>query len=171
MARAWSLLGSAIFLVLAPGTVAGLVPWWISGWEMRPAFFGISAVPMVGALSIALGLAVLSESFARFALQGMGTPAPVLPTRRLVITGFYRHVRNPMYLAVTAAILGQGLLLGQVGLLIYGACLWVAFHVFVLGYEEPTLRRTYPEGYDAFVRNVPRWWPRLRPWTPAAGNG
>jgi protein-S-isoprenylcysteine O-methyltransferase Ste14 len=171
MARIWSLLGSAIFLLVAPGTVAGLVPWWISGWEMRPAFLGISAVPVAGTLLLAFGLVVLLESFVRFAVDGIGTPAPVLPTRRLVVTGFYRHVRNPMYLAVTAIVLGQGLLLDHTGLLAYGSCLWLVFHLFVLGYEEPTLRRSHPEDYEAFVRNVPRWWPRLRPWQQQASNG
>jgi protein-S-isoprenylcysteine O-methyltransferase Ste14 len=166
MTRERSLLLSAIFLVVVPGTVAGLVPWWMSAWEMRPPFFGLVAVPIIGAVLVGLGLVVLLEAFGRFALDGLGTPAPFLPTRKLVVTGFYRHVRNPMYVAVTAIILGQGLLLGHAGLLIYGVAVWAAFHVFVLGYEEPELRRSYPEDYDAYFRNVPRWWPRARPWNP-----
>src|SRR5262245_57730410 len=156
MTRANALLGSAAFLILAPGIAAGLVPWWISRWEVRPALFGTAVAPAAGVLLTGLGLAVLLESFARFALQGIGTPAPVLPTRRLVVTGSYRHVRNPMYLAVTAIIMGEGLMLGHVSLLIYAVCIWVAFHIFVLTYEEPTLRRTFPEDYEAFFRNVPR---------------
>jgi protein-S-isoprenylcysteine O-methyltransferase Ste14 len=162
MTRAWSLLGSALFLLLAPGTVAGLVPWWISGWEMRPQFF--PGAPLAGALLLGLGLAALLESFARFALVGLGTPAPVRPPRRLVVTGLYRHVRNPMYVAVTAIVVGQALILGDARLLVYAACLWLAFHLFVLAYEEPTLRRSFPEDWEAFFRNVPRWLPRLRPW-------
>jgi len=164
MTRVWSLLLSLIFIVLVPGTVAGYVPFWISGWEVRPPFLGLAAVPVAGALLVGLGLVVLLESIGRFALDGIGTPAPILPPAKLVVTGLYRHVRNPMYLAVTAIILGQGLMLGHAGVLIYGAAVWLTCHVFVLAYEEPELRHTYPEGYGAFFRNVPRWWPRARPW-------
>jgi protein-S-isoprenylcysteine O-methyltransferase Ste14 len=108
----------------------------------------------------------LLDSFARFALQGLGTPAPVFPTRHLVVTGLYRHVRNPMYLAVAAAILGQSLWFGNVRVLVYGFAVWLAFHLFVTAYEEPTLRRTYGHEYEEFCANVPRWIPRVRPWNP-----
>ena len=111
---------------------------------------------------------MLLESFARFALHGEGTPAPVAPTRRLVVTGLYRFVRNPMYLAVLALILGQALLLGSWELATYGAVVALGFQLFVLGYEEPTLRRTYGAEYEAFTRAVPRWIPRFRPWRPSA---
>lgn len=163
MTRTSSLLGSAAFLVAAPGVVAGLVPWWISGWRARPPLS--SALPVLGAVLILLGAAGLLACFARFALQGRGTPAPIAPTERLVVTGLYRHVRNPMYVAVTALILGQALLFGHPGLVAYGALVWVAFHAFVLTYEEPTLRRSFPDQYAAYVRNVPRWLPRLTPWS------
>jgi protein-S-isoprenylcysteine O-methyltransferase Ste14 len=106
----------------------------------------------------------LLESFARFALQGLGTPAPVFPTRRLVVTGVYRYVRNPMYVAVAAIILGQALLFGSVALLEYGAVVWLMFHLFVLLYEEPTLRGVFGSDYEAFRAAVPRWIPRLTPW-------
>ena len=82
-----AILGSAIFLVIAPGFVAGLVPWWISHWRLEDPFFGMPLFRFAGGLLIALGLAGLLDSFARFALQGLGTPAPVFPTRHLVITG------------------------------------------------------------------------------------
>lgn len=120
----------------------------------------------VGSLLIAAGLLVLLDSFARFALQGLGTPAPVLPTRHLVVTGFYRYVRNPMYVAVTSLILGQALLFGNVRVLRYGFAVWLAFHLFVLVYEEPTLQRTFGPEYQAFCANVPRWLPRVKPWQP-----
>jgi len=108
--------------------------------------------------------AILLEAFARFVWYGLGTPAPVFPTKRLVTTGLYRHVRNPMYIAVTTVIFGEGLLLGNPQLLGYGVCVWLGFFVFVLAYEEPTLRRTYGHEYTAFCDAVPRWIPRLRPW-------
>lgn len=110
------------------------------------------------------GICLLLDSFARFALRGLGTPAPVAPTRHLVATGLYRFVRNPMYLGVVAAIAGQGLLFGNARLFLYGASIWMAFHSFVLLYEEPTLRSRFGPEYEEFCAHVPRWIPRLRPW-------
>lgn len=164
MTRFSAALGSLVFLVLAPGTVAGFVPWWISRWQVRPALLGLAAGRVAGAVLVAAACAVLLDSFARFALGGLGTPAPVLPTRHLVVRGLYRHVRNPMYVAVVSAVLGQGLLLGDARLLAYGAGLWLVFHLFVLGYEEPTLLRSHGAEYERFRASVPRWVPRLRPW-------
>jgi protein-S-isoprenylcysteine O-methyltransferase Ste14 len=170
MTRPLAVLGSLVFLVLAPGTVAGVVPWTISRWRVQPPLLGLDLLRPVGAALVAAACAVLLDSFARFALGGLGTPAPVLPTRRLVVTGLYRHVRNPMYVAVVSAVLGQGLVLGDARVLAYGAALWLAFHLFVLGYEEPTLRRTYGEAYERFRENVPRWIPRARPWRGASAE-
>ena len=161
-----ALPGSAIFLVIAPGFVAGLVPRWISAWRLEPPFLGMPLFRVVGGLLIALGVAGLLDSFLRFALQGAGTPAPVFPTRHLVITGLYRYVRNPMYISVVSAILGQGLMLGNLRLLEYGGLVWLLFHLFVLGYEEPTLRVTFGSEYKIFCAAVPRWIPRLTPWIP-----
>jgi protein-S-isoprenylcysteine O-methyltransferase Ste14 len=164
MMRRWAFLGSLAFLLLAPGTVAVVVPWWISRWRMQPPLLGLAASRVAGFLLVTAGVAVLLDSFVRFALQGRGTPAPVLPTRRLVVSGLYRHVRNPMYVAVVAVIVGQGLILGDVQVLGYGALLWLVFHLFVVGYEEPTLRRSFGAEYEKFCGNVPRWIPRLRAW-------
>jgi len=168
MSRVTAVLGSALFFVIAPLTIAGLIPFWMSRWSLQPPFFGFAALRALGVVLIAIGVPVVLESFGRFALQGLGTPAPVLPTRHLVITGSYRHVRNPIYLAVVAIILGQGLIFGHAGLLVYGAAFWLGFHLFVLAYEEPTLRRTFAAEYDTYCANVPRWLPRRRPWAPAA---
>lgn len=164
MRRTVAILGSAIFLVIAPGIVAGYVPWWISRWQMRAPLLGTVAFRVIGALLIIAGLPVLLDSFARFAFQGLGTPAPLFPTRRLVVSGFFQYVRNPMYLAVVSLILGQGLFFGSVHVLEYGVAVWAGFYLFVLMYEEPTLRNTYGPGYEEFCANVPRWIPRLRPW-------
>jgi protein-S-isoprenylcysteine O-methyltransferase Ste14 len=170
MQRPIAVIGSFVFLLLAPGCVAGVVPWWISRWQVHPAFLGFSGLRVLGALLIIGGLPMILDSFARFAIQGLGTPAPVLPTRHLVVSGLYRHVRNPMYVGVVALILGQGLLFGQTRLLIYGAIVWLAFHLFVLGYEEPKLRNTFASEYETFYKNVPRWVPRLAAWTPSTGK-
>ena len=163
MRKALAVLGSAIFLVVAPGFVAGLVPWWISHWQLEAPFLGLQVFRFAGALLVAMGLIGLLNSFVRFALQGLGTPAPVFPTRHLVVAGLYRYVRNPMYIAVVMTILGQALIFGNAGLLEYGGIVWLLFHLFVLLYEEPTLRATFGPEYDSFCAEVPRWIPRLTP--------
>ena len=106
---------------------------------------------------ILAGVPGLVDAFARFALQGLGTPAPIAPTRNLVVTGLYRYVRNPIYVAVVAIILGQAVLIGDWRLIVYGALLWLAFHAFVVAYEEPTLRADVWER----VRGVSRRRPAL----------
>jgi protein-S-isoprenylcysteine O-methyltransferase Ste14 len=159
-----AIIGSAVFLVIAPGFVAGLVPWWISHWRLEAPFFGTPLFRFAGGLLITFGAMGLIDSFIRFAVQGLGTPAPVFPTRHLVITGLYRYVRNPMYLAVASSILGQGLLFGNVTLLEYGGLVWLLFHIFVLVYEEPTLRATFGPEYEVFCAEVSRWIPRITPW-------
>src|SRR5437899_837766 len=164
MRRCLAVLGSIFFLLLAPGTVAGVVPWWISHWRMQAPLLGFSAFRVAGGLLIAAGTPMLLDSFARFALQGVGTPAPVFPTRHLVVTGLYRYVRNPMYVAVVSTILGQGLVLGNVTLLEYGGLIWLLFHLFVLVYEEPTLRANFGSEYKVFCAEVPRWIPHFTPW-------
>jgi len=137
---------------------------WITRWEFLPALLGVELTRVAGFTLIVIGVPGLVDSFARFALEGLGTPAPIAPTRKLVVTGLYCYVRNPMYVAVVAVILGQALLFGDWRLLWYGALCWIAFHIFVVIYEEPTLRRTFGMDYDAFRANVPRWIPRLTPW-------
>ena len=162
-----AILGSALFFVAAPSIVAGLIPWWITRWEFQPPFFDLQATRAVGILLIIVGLPGLVDSFARFALQGLGTPAPIAPTQNLVVTGLYRYVRNPMYVSVVAVILGQAILFGDWRLMIYGGLMWLAFHAFVLAYEEPVLAQTFGAQYEEFRANVPRWIPRLSPWRTA----
>src|SRR5215831_15921412 len=164
MRRILAIIGSAIFLVIAPGIVAEQVPWRICRWHVGAPLLGTISFRVVGVLLVAAGLPVLLDSFARFALQGLGTPAPILPTQHLVVSGLYRYVRNPMYVAVVSLILGQGLFFGSVRVLEYGITVWVLFHLFLLIYEEPTLRKTYGPEYEQFCANVPRWILRLRPW-------
>jgi protein-S-isoprenylcysteine O-methyltransferase Ste14 len=162
--RTTAILGSALFFVVAPCVLAGLVPWWITRWQFRPALFGLDLTRVIGVLFILTGVPGLMDSFARFALQGLGTPAPIAPTRSLVVTGLYRYVRNPMYVAVVAVIMGQAVLFGDWRLIAYGALFWLACHVFVVTYEEPTLARTFGAEYEAFRATVPRWIPRMTPW-------
>ena len=158
--RVNAILGSAVFLALAPGFVAVLVPGVITGWEVR----GHLPAPLraLGAVVCLVGIAFLLHAFARFALEGLGTPAPVAPTKRLVVGGVYRFVRNPMYLAVLAVIGGQALFFGSAAVAGYGALVALAFIVFVRTYEEPTLRAKYGAEYEAYCAEVPRWLPRPR---------
>ena len=159
--RVRSALGSGLFLVVAPGVVAGLIPWWLTGWEAGTTW---PPLQLLGALLLGAGVIVLVDAFVRFVVEGIGTPAPIAPTQRLVVGGLYCHVRNPMYLAVGATIVGQALLLGRPILLLYAAAFAVVVVAYVRGYEEPTLARQFGAEYEDYRRAVPGWWPRLRPW-------
>ena len=147
--------------MLAPGVVAGLIPYLLTGWQMET---GPLAVRIMGGVLIALGAIFLLHAFARFVVEGLGTPAPVAPTERLVVGGVYRYVRNPMYLAVGATIVGQALFLGQPGLLAYAAAFGAVVVCFVRLYEEPTLTEQFGANYHVYRSAVPGWLPRLRPW-------
>jgi protein-S-isoprenylcysteine O-methyltransferase Ste14 len=152
-------LRSLLFLLLAPGMVAGYVP--LAGLRIGPrldtGFFAYFAFPLW-----ILGGTILLWSFWNFLAQGRGTPAPADPPKELVAVGFYRYVRNPMYVAVLAVILGHFVWFGYWSLLIYGVIVFFAFHVFVTYYEEPTLRKKFGAAYERYREDVPRWIPKLR---------
>ena len=130
MSKAIAVLSSALFFVIAPLVLAGFVPWWVTQWEFRPAFFGVDLTRILGGILIIVGVPGLVDSFIRFALEGLGTPAPNAPTQKLVVTGLF-------------------------------------FHVFVVMYEEPTLKQTFGTEYESFRTNMPRWIARLTPWRAA----
>jgi protein-S-isoprenylcysteine O-methyltransferase Ste14 len=158
MRKATAAAGTAVFLAITPGVVAGLAPWWLTGWRTGSPY--PAPLRVAGVVLLAAGAALLIHAFARFVIEGAGTPAPVAPTQRLVIGGLYRYVRNPMYLAVLAVIAGQGLVLSRPVLLIYAAAVGAAVGAFARWYEEPTLTRRYGAQYEAYRREVPGWWPR-----------
>ena len=160
MGRAGAAVGSAVFFALAPGVVAGLVPWWLTGWEATDLPGWWLPLRVAGVVLLVAGAGVLVHAFARFVAEGVGTPAPVAPTRELVVGGLYRYVRNPMYLAVLATIVGQALILGRLVLLPYAAVVAAAFVAFVHWYEEPALRQRYGAQFEAYRRSVPGWLPR-----------
>jgi protein-S-isoprenylcysteine O-methyltransferase Ste14 len=163
--RLLSVLGSLLFLVLAPGTFGVYGPYRLTGWRMQPALLPVPGIRALGGVLIALGAASVLESFLRFAIVGLGTPAPVAPPKHLVVSGQYRFVRNPMYVALLAMIIGQALLFGSRHLLLYAAIFWGIVHFWVLAYEEPKLTATFGDSYAEYRRHVRRWWPRLQPWT------
>jgi protein-S-isoprenylcysteine O-methyltransferase Ste14 len=158
--RVGSVLGSLAFLVIAPGVVAGWVPYRLSRWAWHAPWLGTTATRYAGAALAAMGAAALLHAFARFALEGRGTPAPIAPTETLVVSGLYRYVRNPMYIAVLSLVLGQALLFGSAPLVAYALILWLLFHLFVVFYEEPTLALRYGASYERFRASVNRWLPR-----------
>jgi protein-S-isoprenylcysteine O-methyltransferase Ste14 len=161
-------VGSLIFLVLQPGLMGGLVPYVLTeGWESAGPPL---ALTLAGAALLAAGLGFLSHTVTRFVVEGVGTPSPVAPTEKLVVGGVYRYVRNPMYVAVIAVILGQAAILGRPVLLVYAAIFWGVVASFVRFYEEPTLSERYGEQYAAYRRAVRGWWPRLTPWEGDPGS-
>ena len=158
--RVKAAVGSVVFLVVAPGVIAGLIPYLLTGWQPDGSVAPLQVI--AGAALIMAGAAVLLNAFARFVLEGLGTPAPVAPTERLVVGGLYRYVRNPMYIAVATTIIGQALLLGRPGLLLYALAFMAVVWSFVHWYEEPVLAARYGAEYEAYRRTVPGWRPRVR---------
>jgi protein-S-isoprenylcysteine O-methyltransferase Ste14 len=148
--------------VIAPGTLAGLLPWIMTGWRADDDLGTSALITSGGVLLIVAGLVGLIESFGRFALEGIATPAPVTPSRRLLVNGFYRFVRNPMYVSVVAVVVGEALALGRAELLAYAAALWLVFHLFVVLYEEPMMRRMFPTDFADYSNRVRRWLPQVR---------
>ena len=166
MRRSAAAAGSAVFFALAPGTVAGLLPWLLTRWRPGSPLAHWLPVRVLGIVILIAGTSFLIHAFARFVIEGLGTPAPIAPPTHLVVGGLYRHVRNPMYLAVIAAILGQALLLWRPVLLVYAVIMTVTMVAFVVGYEQPALTRQFGDEYTTYRRAVPGWWPRLTPWRP-----
>lgn len=164
--RTSAIFGSALFFLAAPCVVAGLLPWLILDHYRLP-FSATLPFVAIGWLLILAAIVVLLHSFGRFALEGLGTPAPVAPTEKLVVGGIYRHVRNPMYVAVLSIIAGQALLFASWAVALYGLVMGIAMASFVHFYEEPTLARRYGAEYENYRRAVPGWLPRLTPWQGA----
>jgi protein-S-isoprenylcysteine O-methyltransferase Ste14 len=147
-------LRNLAFTLLVPGLGAVVLPWWILGSA------GTSApVAWYGLALIAVGVAIYLGCLWVFAVVGRGTPGPWDPPRRLVAVGPYRWVRNPIYVAALLVVLGEAWSFRSASLLLYWGSMAVVFHLFVVGYEEPTLRRTFGQTYDEYTRGVRRWLP------------
>jgi protein-S-isoprenylcysteine O-methyltransferase Ste14 len=128
---------------------------------VRPAAIG--PLQVAGAIIGSAGVLLALWCISTFVWVGRGTPAPFDPPRRLVIRGPYRFVRNPMYVGAGLALAGAALFYESLPLLAYGGVFLLACHLFVLSYEEPTLKRTFGPDYEAYCHHVNRWRPRLRP--------
>jgi protein-S-isoprenylcysteine O-methyltransferase Ste14 len=154
-------LGTIVFVALLPGTVIGWIPYALCGWRLADA----AALRWAGTLLLLLALPVFVDFLVRFVREGRGTPAPVAEPERLVIGGPFRYVRNPGYVGVLGLIVGQSLLFASASVLVHAGIMALAFHLFVVLYEEPHLRRKFGSEYEEYQRRVPRWLPR-----PGAGR-
>ena len=159
------MVGSIVFFFLAPFVVACVLPFLLFGWSVNQPMFGLIDTKVAGIIAITIGVACLLACFGRFALEGRGTPAPIAQTEILVVTGLYRFVRNPMYVAVVTIVLGEGLLFGQFLLFAYAGGIWIVFHLFVRLYEERRLAQRFGRSYEIYCDHVRRWLPRLKPWS------
>jgi protein-S-isoprenylcysteine O-methyltransferase Ste14 len=159
---AFVLLRAGVVAALFVGLWTWLVPRWIAGGELEPRWSPAAVVLMVA------GGLVMLRCVWDFAWTGQGTPAPFDPPRTLVITGLYRFVRNPMYVGMGTFLVGEALLLPAITrpMLILAAVLWAVVTVFIMVYEEPTLRRSFGADYETYCRHVRRWIPRMTPFRP-----
>ena len=157
----WLALRSIAWTILFPGLVAGYLPWRFFGLA-RVAVSVRNPIQLLGLLCIGLGATLLGVCVWEFARSGRGTLSPADPPRELVVRGLYRYVRNPMYVSVSLIVLGEAVLAWSRPLLVYWAVWFVVVNIFVIGYEEPTLRRRFGEAYAQYTRQVGRWLPRRR---------
>ena len=158
--RFWPLVNTLLFTIVVPGTVAILFPRWLVGdFRWPPA----GVLTWIGAIAFLTGAGIYFRCAWEFAVRGLGTPAPIAPTKFLVTTALHRYVRNPMYLGVAIAILGEAAIFRSLHVAEYSALMLLTAHIFVVLYEEPTLQRQFGESYAEYKRKVPRWLPRLQP--------
>ena len=153
------IVNTLLFTIVVPGTVAVLVPSWLVGGFVRPAS---QPLTWLGVLVIVMGAAIYFRCAWEFAVRGLGTPAPIAPTKFLVTTALHRYIRNPMYIGVALVIVGEAALFRSLHLVEYAALMLLTAHVFIIFYEEPTLRRQFGESYEEYRRSVPRWLPRVK---------
>lgn len=152
-------LRSLLWTILCPGTVTLLLPWLILSnplyaQQHRAWFQWAGLVPIIA------GGSTLLWCIYSFARHGKGTLSPADPARRLVVTGMYRYVRNPMYVGVMGLLLGEALLFGSWPLLGYSATVFLMFNLFIRLHEEPYLRHQFGREYEQYCEKVGRWWPR-----------
>jgi protein-S-isoprenylcysteine O-methyltransferase Ste14 len=158
-ARLFAVLRSIVVSIIFLSIWTWFVPRWVVG---NGAF---ESPRPLGWIVIALGVVIAFGCALEFAWRGIGTPAPFDPPRRLVITGLYRWVRNPMYVGLGVILLGEAITFPRltITMLVLIASLWLATTLFIITFEEPTLRAKFGDDYAAYCRNVRRWIPRLRP--------
>ena len=153
----WPVVNTVIFTIVVPGTVGLYIPHLLVGGFRWPA----GLMSWLGAVVFVGGTAIYFRCAWEFAVHGLGTPAPIAPTKFLVVTALHKYVRNPMYIGVALAIAGQAIVFRSVHVAEYVVAMLTAAHMFVVFYEEPTLRRQFGESYEEYRRRVPRWIPKF----------
>ncbi|HVT66216.1 MAG TPA: isoprenylcysteine carboxylmethyltransferase family protein [Trebonia sp.] len=159
MRRPTAVAVSAAWGIVLGGTFGALLPWLLGYWRFHEPLPYWVIARVAGGVLIAVGLVPLAQAFAEF-IGAAGTPVPVASPPRLVVSGWYRYVRNPIYVGFTVILLGQALLFGSPGLLEYTAVAWCVGAAAVRLYEEPALRRKFGGQYEQYRRTVPAWIPR-----------
>jgi protein-S-isoprenylcysteine O-methyltransferase Ste14 len=156
--RFWPIVNTVVFTIFVPGTVAILIPrWLLGGFTRLPG----GVLTGIGGIVFLIGAAIYFRCAWEFAVRGLGTPAPIAPTKFLVTTALHRYVRNPMYIGVAMAILGDAVVSRSLHVAEYAGVMLLIAHIFVVLYEEPTLQRQFGESYEEYKRSVPRWLPRI----------
>ncbi|HYE73176.1 MAG TPA: isoprenylcysteine carboxylmethyltransferase family protein [Blastocatellia bacterium] len=156
------LIKTAIFTIIMPGSVTVLFPYLILWPQRSQLHLLLSLQQYVGAIFMLTGISIYVWCALDFALKGKGTPAPIDPPKKLVVSGAYRYVRNPMYVAVMCVLIGESLLFASLALLLYAATVFLCFNLFVMLYEEPVLTSKFGESYKDYCRRVSRWLPRVQ---------
>jgi len=152
------LLRNLLFTILQPGLVAGLIPYLLIRGSIKFAFEkSLRSWQFLSILVFIIGVYLMLDCILRFAFKGRGTLSPADPTKKLVISGWYRYSRNPMYVGVMLILLGEAMFFNSTSLWIYAALVMTAFTIFVVFVEEPRLRRDFGEEYAEYCRNVRRW--------------
>lgn len=155
-------LKTLVFILFVPGTVAILLPYFLLS-TFNPSFtFETDQIQYIGLLPLLFGAIICLWCFWDFISFGEGTPAPIDPPKKLVVDGLYRFVSNPMYIGIILIIFGEAVLFSSLLLLAYMLVVFLIFHLFVIGYEEPALKSTFGESYEKYRASVPRWLIRLK---------
>jgi len=155
-------LKTLVFIILVPGFVVFFLPYKVAVATPPAATVALGSLRYAAVLAVAVGAGSLLWSAWAFASKGRGTPAPIDPPKELVAEGLYVYVRNPMYVGALSVVTGQFLWFGSLWLVVYGGAALLAFHLFIVFYEEPTLRKQFGNSYVEYCQRVPRWIPRVR---------
>ncbi len=156
------LVKTLAFTILVPGTVLVAIPYLLFRDDREPLSLSSGGLRWLGLIPILIGVLIYFWCALDFGTAGRGTPNPLDPPKTVVAKGLYRFVRNPMYLGALLILLGEAALFGSPGLLLYALLIWMAWHLFVVLYEEPHLKKAFGEEYELYLKRVPRWFPRLR---------
>jgi protein-S-isoprenylcysteine O-methyltransferase Ste14 len=158
-----TLIKTLVFTIIVPGTVTVAIPHYLlpSDYPFRADLLSFFQYP--GLALILFGGGFYFRCAYDFIFKGKGTPAPVDPPKELVINGLYGFVRNPMYVGIISILIGESIIFAEIDLLLYALLVLTIFHLVIILYEEPTLKKTFGESYIQYCKAVPRWFPLKLP--------